>query len=83
MRLVAKVVPQDRLMDEAMVLATAMSKRSPTAVRFAKRAMNTIEYLSVRDGYRLEQDFTHDLTETADAKEAVLAFREKREPKYD
>jgi enoyl-CoA hydratase/carnithine racemase len=83
MRVVAKVVPPELLMENALALATAMAARSPTAVAFAKRAMNTIEYMSFRDGYRIEQDFTHELTDTPDAKEAALAFAEKRPANYD
>jgi hypothetical protein len=40
--------------------------------------MNVIEDLSLRDGYRYEQDMTAIIAKTADAKEAQLAFKEKR-----
>ena len=34
--------------------------------------------LSLRDGYRYEQDMTAQISKTSDAKEAQAAFREKR-----
>ena len=39
-----------------------------------------VESMSLRDGYRLEQNKTVDLNRTADAKEAKRAFIEKRKP---
>jgi len=37
-----------------------------------------IEDMSLRDGYRYEQDMTAQISKTSDAKEAQAAFREKR-----
>jgi enoyl-CoA hydratase/carnithine racemase len=39
-----------------------------------------IEDLSLRDGYRYEQDMTAAIGKTEDAREAQAAFREKRAP---
>lgn len=83
MRVVTRVVSSDSLLEEAISLAAHVAEKSPTASRFAKRAMSTIEYMTLRDGYRCEQEFTHELTDTQDAKEAALAFREKRKPVYE
>jgi enoyl-CoA hydratase/carnithine racemase len=46
----------------------------------AKQTLNLVEELSLRDGYRYEQDMTAAISKTEDAKEAQLAFREKRAP---
>jgi len=83
MRVVTKVVRPDTLREDARALAASVAEKSPTASRFAKRAMSTIEYMTLRDGYRCEQEFTHELTDTHDAKEAALAFREKRKAVYE
>jgi hypothetical protein len=40
-----------------------------------------VESMSLRDGYRLEQNKTVDLNRTSDAREAKRAFIEKRMPK--
>ena len=59
-----------------------MAAKSPTALRLAKHAMNTIEGMSLRDGYRFEQSMTAELSRTDDAAEARRAFLEKRPPVF-
>ena len=48
----------------------------------AKHALNTIEDMSLRDGYRFEQTMTGQVTKTEDSREAMRAFREKRAPVF-
>ncbi len=43
-----------------------------------KHTLNVIEDMSLRDGYRYEQDMTAQIGKTDDAKEAQRAFAEKR-----
>jgi enoyl-CoA hydratase len=80
--IVEKVVPPDKLLDEARALAETIAEKSPLAIRLAKHAMNTIECMTLRDGYRFEQNMTHELTGSEDAKEAARAFVEKRKPRF-
>ena len=47
-----------------------------------KHTLNTIEDMSLRDGYRYEQDMTAIIATTEDAAEAQAAFREKRAPVF-
>ena len=47
-----------------------------------KHTLNTIEDMSLRDGYRYEQDMTALIGKTEDAAEAQAAFREKRAPVF-
>ena len=54
----------------------------PVSTRMGKHALNTIEDMSLRDGYRYEQDMTAIIARTEDAQEAQLAFREKRVPVF-
>lgn len=75
-------VPVDRLMDEAMALAAEIASKSPIAMRLAKHAMNTIEFMSLRDGYRFEQNMTAELSKYEDSREAMRAFVEKRQPVF-
>lgn len=77
----ACTTPED-LMPTAMALAREIASKSPLSTRLAKHTLNTIEDMSLRDGYRYEQDMTASLARTEDAKEAQAAFREKRAPVF-
>ena len=67
-------------MEAAMVFARDIAAKSPIATRMAKQAASTIEFMTLRDGYRFEQNLTAELSRTDDAKEAMRAFSEKRRP---
>ena len=75
------VKPED-LMPAALELAREVAAKSPVAIKLAKHALNTIEELSLRDGYRFEQTLTGQLSQTEDSKEAMRAFVEKRKPEF-
>jgi enoyl-CoA hydratase len=74
--------PREALMDEALKLARTIASKSPLAMRLAKKAYNVCENMPQRDGYRFEQDYTVQLSQTEDAKEAQRAFAEKRKPVF-
>lgn len=80
--LVEKVVPADRLMDEAMGLAKKISTKGPIAIVAAKRAINRVRGMSLGQGLALETDFWSGLAGSADVKEGVNAFLEKRAPVF-
>ena len=75
-------VPAAALMDSAMEIAREIASKSPIAMRLAKHSLNTIADMSLRDGYRFEQNMTVELGKTADSKEAMRAFVEKRRPVF-
>jgi enoyl-CoA hydratase/carnithine racemase len=75
-------VPRGELMGRAFEIAREIAAKSPAAIRLAKRTLNTIEDMSLRDGYRYEQYMTTELGEHPDAAEAQAAFREKRKPRF-
>lgn len=75
-------VPHDQLLSVAIDIATTIASKSPTSIRMCKQTLNVIEELSLRDGYRYEQDMTAQISKTEDAKEAQLAFLEKRKPNF-
>ena len=76
------VVPLGELLAVATGLAREIASKAPLAVVYAKRAANMVELMPQRDAYRFEQDFTMALSKTEDAREARLAFLEKREPQF-
>eukprot|EP01036_Dinobryon_divergens_P003327 gene3327-4375_t len=77
----ACVAPED-LMATAMEIAASIASKSPVSTRMGKHTLNVIEDMSLRDGYRYEQDMTAQIGKTDDAKEAQAAFREKRAPVF-
>jgi enoyl-CoA hydratase/carnithine racemase len=72
----------EALMPTALELAQTIASKSPVSTRMAKHTMNVIEDMSLRDGYRYEQDMTAIIARTDDAREAQAAFREKRAPVF-
>ena len=75
-------VLRDQLMPRAHQIARRIAEKSPLAIKHAKRNFNTVETLSQRDGYRFEQDVTHELSKTEYAHEAQRAFIERRKPVF-
>ncbi|MDM0028906.1 enoyl-CoA hydratase/isomerase family protein [Variovorax saccharolyticus] len=73
--------PED-LMPKALEIATTIASKSPVSTRMGKHTLNVIEDMSLRDGYRYEQDMTALIGKTDDAKEAQRAFAEKRAPVF-
>ena len=75
-------VPNNKLADTAIDLAREVAAKSPIASVIAKHALNTIEDMTLRDGYRFEQNMTVNLQGTEDSKEAMRAFVQKRKPVF-
>lgn len=76
------VLPAGELLPVAMDMAREIARKAPLAILYAKRASNMVDVMPQRDAYRFEQDFTMALAKTEDAKEARMAFLEKREPVF-
>lgn len=72
----------EELMQAALELAQAIACKSPVSTRMIKHTLNVIEGMSLRDGYRYEQDMTAAIAKTEDAREAQLAFKDKRKPVF-
>jgi enoyl-CoA hydratase len=77
----ACTAPED-LMPAALEIAATIASKSPVSTRMGKHTLNVIEDMSLRDGYRYEQDMTAQIAKTDDAKEAQRAFAEKRAPVF-
>ena len=80
--LVARVVPAERLQAEALDVATTIASYSLPAVMAAKEAVNRAFESALADGMLFERRLFHSLIATADQKEGMAAFLEKRPPRF-
>ena len=76
--LVSRVVPLDKLMDEALVAALSICDYSQIAVMSAKESVNRAFESSLSDGIMFERRMFHALFATEDQKEGMDAFVNKR-----
>ena len=80
--LVNRVVPADRLMEEAMALAGVIAENAPLAVRCSKRVMLESADLSEKEAWDLNDGTFSEIFTSADAMEGAVAFAEKRTPNW-
>ncbi|MHB8833196.1 MAG: enoyl-CoA hydratase/isomerase family protein [Desulfobacteria bacterium] len=80
--IVSKVVPQDRLLEEAVALAGAIASKGPVAIRLAKDAILTGFGMTLEEGLRYENRLAAVVMGTRDKKEGLSAFLEKRKPTF-
>ncbi len=80
--LIEASVPREELMPYAIGLAKEIASKAPLALMYAKQAAQVTASMPQREGYRFEQNITVALSNTEDAREAQMAFLEKREPRY-
>ncbi|HEU5429650.1 MAG TPA: enoyl-CoA hydratase-related protein [Actinocrinis sp.] len=80
--LVARVCPADRLMHEAAAAAAAIASYSKPAVMAAREAVDRALEVGLREGILFERRLFHGLFATADQKEGMSAFLEKRAPDF-
>ena len=80
--LVGRVVPAERLMDEAMALAREIAANPPRAVKLSKRLLREAQHSRLADILELSAAFQALAHETADHREAVAAILDKREGRF-
>jgi enoyl-CoA hydratase len=80
--LVSRVVAADKLLDEAMAAAAVIAGYSLPSVMMAKEAINRAYELPLSEGMLFERRLFHSLFATADQKEGMSAFAEKRAAKF-
>jgi 2-(1,2-epoxy-1,2-dihydrophenyl)acetyl-CoA isomerase len=76
--LINRVVPADKLMDEASALAARLAKSAPIALGLAKRALNRTYDMNLEEALDYEAQLQSVAGRSADHKEGVAAFVEKR-----
>jgi enoyl-CoA hydratase/carnithine racemase len=80
--LVNKVVAHDKLMDEAREMARMTLKAAPLALQLSKQAIHSGINSGFVEATQLEVLSEVACMNTADFKEAIKAFAEKREPRF-
>ncbi|MDE2487608.1 MAG: enoyl-CoA hydratase [Alphaproteobacteria bacterium] len=80
--LVSRVVPADKLMEEALGAAKKIASQSPLAVMMNKELVNAAYETTLSTGVAMERRLFHSLFAFEDQKEGMSAFVEKRPPKF-
>jgi enoyl-CoA hydratase len=80
--LVSRVVPAADLLAEAGKTAETIASKSLPSVYAAKAALDTAMETPLAEGLRFERHVFASLFDTADQKEGMAAFREKRSPDF-
>jgi enoyl-CoA hydratase len=78
----ARVVPAEMLMDEALKVARRIAAQSLPAVIMVKEAIAKAYEMPLSQGLAFERRAFHALFATADQKEGMAAFGEKRKPDF-
>ena len=78
--LVSRVVPADKLMQEALSMAEKIASMSRPAAAMAKSAINRAFETPLSEGLEVERDLFHSTFALEDRSEGMAAFIEKRKP---
>lgn len=80
--MVLKVVPSDRLYDETMAFAKELAGKAPLAIGYIKHVSHRLSEISMATYSDLEANLLGITLQTADHKEGLKAFIEKRKPVF-
>ena len=80
--LVSRVVPADKLLDEALAAAAKIAGQSPLAVAMNKELVEAAYETTLTTGVAIERRLFHSLFAFEDQKEGMAAFVEKRKPNF-
>ncbi len=80
--LVHRVVPVEKLLDDAKDLARRLVEGPPTALKLAKHAINVGAQFPLEVGLKVEAEAFGILASAEDTMEGISAFFEKRKPEF-
>jgi enoyl-CoA hydratase/3-hydroxyacyl-CoA dehydrogenase len=81
--LVNRVVPPERLIDEAKSMASKIARQAPIAVRLAKSAINKGAEMDLDTGLAYEVESVSVAFSTKDSREGMKAFTKRRKPEFE
>ena len=81
--LVARVFPQEELLEQTLAAAEKIAEKSLTAVMMIKESINRSFEVSLAEGLRFERRIFHSIFAGADQKEGMNAFIEKRPAQFN
>lgn len=81
--LINRIVPAERLLDDAIAVAAGIAANSPTAVQAVKQHVSETMALAILAREAAEQLQGDRVRDSADFLEGVSAFRDKRTPRYE
>ena len=81
--LVSRIVPLADLVNEAMKAAETIAEMSGPIAMMTKEAINCAYETTLTEGVRFERRVFHAMFATADQKEGMAAFVEKRKAKFE
>ncbi|MFE3739050.1 enoyl-CoA hydratase [Streptomyces sp. NPDC059134] len=80
--LVSRIVPADELVEEALAVAGTVAEMSLPIAMMAKEAVGRAFETTLAEGVRFERRLFHAVFATADQKEGMAAFTDKRAPTF-
>jgi len=80
--LVSRIVPPDKLLDEALAVAARIAEMSRPIAMMVKESVNRAFETTLAEGVRFERRLFHSTFATEDQKEGMAAFVAKRKPAF-
>jgi enoyl-CoA hydratase len=80
--LVSRILPADKLLEEALAMGELIAGMSRTAAAMVKECIHRADELNLAEGLRFERRTIHAAFATPDQKEGMQAFLEKRPPNF-
>jgi enoyl-CoA hydratase len=81
--IVVRVVPVEKLQDEALAIATKIASLSQPVIKAAKQAVLSSYEMPMAEGVVRERTLFHSMFNLHDQKEGMAAFLEKRPPQFE